>query len=472
MEIRYILNKTPRFAFLTLIILALLASPVSAQESTAGGPIYEVKAGDTLWTIARNLHISYDALLAANDLTANSSIIPGTQLVIPGLEDINGVLDTVKVSYGETLDSIGRRYGIPAEDLIRLNRLTSPLELYVGVSAVLVGEDEISEINGERATLAPGQSALELAIESNLNHWALINANGEVGSWDLIPGEVLLLPETESDGPGGFPAAIQNANYSPGRFIQGHTSVMQVKAPEDTEITGSLGEYPLHFYSQDGEIYLALQGLHAKEEVGLTQLSVSGKLPDGTPFAHTQMVPINSGGYPYEDIVGVPQKTVGIEITEEETQTLKEYTDQATGSKYWSGAFTSPVPPELAGAYSSYYGGRRSYNGSGYYYFHSGLDFFSLMGGDIYAAAPGKVVFTGSLLLHGNTTLLDHGWGVYTLYAHQSEILVQVGQKVSGGEQIGRVGSTGRSSGPHLHFEVWVGGLQVDPLDWLENTYP
>lgn len=457
---------------MVLIILVLVTSPVSAQESTGNGPIYIVKAGDTLWTIARKLHISYDDLLTENDLTEESSIIPGIQLVIPGLEDLSGVLDTARVAYGENLESISRRYNVSQEDLVKLNRLTSPLELYVGVSVVLMGEEEIVETEGQRAALAPGQSTLELAIQSNLNPWTIINANGEGGSWDLIPGEVLLLPGTEGEGPGGFPGGIQTAFYSPTRFIQGHTSVMEVKASPDTEFVGSLGDYPLNFFTRDGKTYIALQGLHAKEQTGLKQLSISGTLPDGTPFAHSQMVEVFSGNYHYEDIIGVPPNTVGVGITEEETQTLKEFTDLASASKLWSGNFSMPVPSWLEGAYSSYYGGRRSYNGSGYFYFHSGLDYFSQMGGDIYSAASGRVVYTGSLLLHGNTTLIDHGWGVYTLYAHQSEILVRVGEQVNVGQLIGRVGSTGRSSGPHFHWEVWVGGLQVDPLDWLEKTYP
>lgn len=466
------MNKIIRSAILVLVGLILVLSPVSAQESATTGPIYIIKAGDTLWTIARKLHITYDDLLAVNDLDESSSIIPGTQLVVPGFEDLSGVVGTAPVAYGENLQSISRRYNVPVEDLIRLNRLTSPLELYVGVSAVLIGEEELAEMGGERVSLAPGQSALELAIQSNVNPWTLIDANGEEGSWDLIPGEVLLLPGTESDGPGGFPAGIQDAAYTPTRFVQGHTSVMRVKAAEGTEIAGSLGDYPLNFFTQNDKTYLALQGLHAKEVIGLKQLSISGTLPDGTPFAHTQMVEVFSGNYPYEEIIGVPPQTVGVDITEEETLSLKEFTDQATGVKYWSGDFYEPVPSYLSGAYSSYFGGRRSYNGSGYFYFHSGLDFFSQMGGDIYATAPGRVVYIDSLLLHGNTTLIDHGWGVYTLYAHQSEILVQVGQQVNAGQLIGRVGSTGRSSGPHLHWEVWVGGLQVNPLDWLENTYP
>lgn len=472
MEIKLNLNKLLRTILLALIVIFGAVSPVLAQENTSSGPVYVVKAGDTLWTIARKFYVSYDGLLAINDLNASSSIIPGTELIIPGLEDFGGVIDTVQVSYGETLESISRRYQVPTEDLIRINRLTSPLELYVGVSAVVVDQEEIREMGGERISLAPGQSALELAIQSNLNPWEMITANGEAGSWDIIPGEVLLVPGTEGQDLGGFPAAISSARYSPGQFIQGRTNVMRVKAPEGTEITGSLGDYSLEFFTENGKTYLALQGLHATERTGLQPLSLSGTLPDGTPFAHTQMVEIFSGNYHYEDIVGVPQNTVGVAITDEETETLQGYTDLASGTKYWTGDFFDPVPAHLAEAFASYYGGRRSYNGSGYYYFHSGLDFFSLMGGDIYAAAPGKVVYKGSLLLHGNTTLIDHGWGVYTLYAHQSEILVQVGQQVSAGQLIGRVGSTGRSNGPHLHWEVWVGGLQVDPMDWLEGSFP
>ena len=466
------MNKFTRSALFLLVALMLLTIPVSAQENSNNGPVYIVKAGDTLWTIARKLHISYEDLLAVNELDTESSIIPGIELVIPGWEDISGVLDTVRVPYGESLESISRKYHVPIEDLVKLNRLTTPLELYVGVSAVVIGEEGVTEVGGQRAALSPGQTALELAIQSNENPWTLINTNGVGGSWDLIPGEVLVLPDTESDGPGGFPDGISTASYSPTRLAQGHTTVLRVSAPDGTELSGILGEYPLSFFSQDGTTYLALQGLHAKEKIGLKPLSISGILPDGTPFAHTQMVEVFSGNYHYEDIIGVPQNTVGVAITEEETQTLKEYADNATSSKLWSGGFAEPVPPYLSGAYASYFGGRRSYNGSGYYYFHSGLDYFSQMGGEIYASAPGKVVYTGSLLLHGNTTLIDHGWGVFSLYAHQSENLVQVGQQVKAGQLIGRVGSTGRSTGPHLHWEVWVGGIQVDPIDWLENSYP
>jgi murein DD-endopeptidase MepM/ murein hydrolase activator NlpD len=68
--------------------------------------------------------------------------------------------------------------------------------------------------------------------------------------------------------------------------------------------------------------------------------------------------------------------------------------------------------------------------------------------------------------------MIDHGWGVYTAYMHQSEIYVSVGEHVDKGQLIGLVGNTGRVEGPHLHFEVLVGGVQVNPLEWLNREFP
>jgi murein DD-endopeptidase MepM/ murein hydrolase activator NlpD len=126
------------------------------------------------------------------------------------------------------------------------------------------------------------------------------------------------------------------------------------------------------------------------------------------------------------------------------------------------------------------FGERRSYNNGVYTNFHAGLDFGGGEGLDIYAAADGVVVFTGSLEIRGNATIIDHGWGVYTAYFHQSEIDVKVGDHVQAGQVIGKVGHTGRvddsagfqNAGAHLHWEIWVNGVQVDPVEWLNYEYP
>ena len=138
----------------------------------------------------------------------------------------------------------------------------------------------------------------------------------------------------------------------------------------------------------------------------------------------------------------------------------------------WDDLFVSPVPPELSECWTSFFGNRRAYNGSTYDYFHSGLDFCGRVGTELYPPAAGKVVFTDSLIVRGGVVVIDHGWGVYSAYDHLSEIIVNPGDFVQPGQTIGLGGETGRTTGPHLHWEVWVGGVQVDPVDWLSQVYP
>jgi murein DD-endopeptidase MepM/ murein hydrolase activator NlpD len=106
------------------------------------------------------------------------------------------------------------------------------------------------------------------------------------------------------------------------------------------------------------------------------------------------------------------------------------------------------------------------------YGIHTGIDFCGGEGLPIFAPAAGRVVFAAPLTVRGNATIIDHGWGVYSGFWHQSEIQVNVGDVVEQGQVIGLVGGTGRSTGPHQHWEVWVNGVQVDPLNWLNQAYP
>lgn len=467
--------KTFRLPLLALLVSLLMISPVGAQENTSGGPEYIVRSGDTLWTIARELHIPYRDFLEANNLTGESTVIPGQRLVIPGYEGLGGVLETIPVRYGESLTSLSRTYGLSESLIVELNRLTSPLELYQGVSVVLhvqEGETAGEPLGGRRMALRPGQTLLEAAVEHDLNPWSLVTANSLESTWHLVPGDVIREPQGEDQGPGAFPSSIESLTTRPEQFTQGKTAVVRVRAPKDAQVNGALGGRPLNFFRSVGGDYIALQGIHARAELGIEPLSLSGVLPDGTFFAHQQMVRIYSGNYPYETITGIPPETVDEKVSADEEELLVELVSSPTDQKRWAGAFSAPVPDPYSDCWPSLFGNRRSFNGSGYHYFHSGLDFCAAMGMDIYAAAPGEVVYTGNLVIHGNTTVIDHGWGVYTLYAHQTEFLVQKGQRVEGGQLIGRVGSTGRSSGPHLHLTVWVGGVQVDPRDWLQTRYP
>ena len=98
---------------------------------------------------------------------------------------------------------------------------------------------------------------------------------------------------------------------------------------------------------------------------------------------------------------------------------------------------------------------------------HAGIDFHGSTGTPILAAEAGTMVFAGQRGGYGNTVVIDHGGSLATLYAHQSRLAVTTGDEVHQGEAIGAVGSTGFSTGPHLHFEVRVGGTPVDPLNYL-----
>ena len=98
---------------------------------------------------------------------------------------------------------------------------------------------------------------------------------------------------------------------------------------------------------------------------------------------------------------------------------------------------------------------------------HKGLDIAAPYGSDIMAAGKGKVVFAGRKGAYGNLIIIEHGYGIITYYAHASKLLVEAGQEVNKGEVIARIGSTGRSTAPHLHFEVRINNEPVDPLKYI-----
>lgn len=102
--------------------------------------------------------------------------------------------------------------------------------------------------------------------------------------------------------------------------------------------------------------------------------------------------------------------------------------------------------------------------------FHSGVDLSAPMGTPIAAARAGTVIHAGPAGGYGNLVIVDHGNGITSRYAHCSAIDVQKGDPVAAGQPIARVGSTGRSTGPHLHFEVRNGGTAIDPESWLKGS--
>ena len=137
----------------------------------------------------------------------------------------------------------------------------------------------------------------------------------------------------------------------------------------------------------------------------------------------------------------------------------------SSGTKYTGGVMVWPAPQYTR--ISSEFGGR-THPVSGEYKYHSGMDLAAPGGSPILAAASGKVIIAGNTGNgYGNYVVIDHGGGITTLYGHCSKLLVKKGQSVSRGQQIAKVGSTGLSTGNHLHFEVRVKGACVNPRKYI-----
>lgn len=147
------------------------------------------------------------------------------------------------------------------------------------------------------------------------------------------------------------------------------------------------------------------------------------------------------------------------------TSSIRNSGSSSSSSKYNGGIMAWPVPS--CHTISSGYGGR-IHPTTGKYKFHGGLDIPGSYGSAIVAANSGKVIWAGNRGdSYGNYVIIDHGGGVSTLYGHSSKVLVSSGQSVSRGQRIANVGSTGRSTGPHCHFEVRINGSRVNPTPYV-----
>jgi murein DD-endopeptidase MepM/ murein hydrolase activator NlpD len=467
-----------RFFFILIILLGwVFTIPALAQDEPQPEPVYVVQDGDTLWGIALRFGLTMDELLQANPLINANLLKAGDEVIIPGLAGISGRLQTLDLALGVSLRSLSRAYAVPQATISRLNRLVSPGQMYIGDQLILpVSTDELLPTWSQRSVLNPGQSLLELAVLENTTPWSISLINHLSAPTQTQPGDILYMPVSEPDAgaisPGALLPQISSASMNASPLVQGRTVVLRLAAPSDWEIQGELLDHPLSFFRLPEGDWVALQGVHAMTETGLYPLSLQVTLPGGSSWNFSQAVRVVSGDYFNDPDLIVDPATIDPQVTGPENEQWDALAAPVTAGKLWEGGFVSPVDRDFAECWTSYYGNRRSYNGSGYLYFHTGLDFCGAVGNNIYAPAAGVVVFAGPLAVRGNATMINHGWGVYSAYMHQSEITVNVGDSVEPGQLIGLVGGTGRVSGPHLHLEIWVGGVQVDPLEWLQSVFP
>jgi murein DD-endopeptidase MepM/ murein hydrolase activator NlpD len=153
------------------------------------------------------------------------------------------------------------------------------------------------------------------------------------------------------------------------------------------------------------------------------------------------------------------------ERVDREEKRLKALFQNLREEKLWNGAFLRPVP----GRVTTNFGLRRVINGQPRNP-HTGLDLRGEKGTPVLASNSGAVVLVDALFFSGKSVILDHGWGFYSMYFHLSETLAGEGDRIRKGAVLGRVGSTGRSTRPHLHWAVRINGARVDPLSLLRST--
>ena len=450
---------------------ALSATPVPSGSPSAG-PIYVVQSGDTLWDIASRFDVSLSDLESINNLTTTDINI-GDKLIIPGLAGLNGTLITQPVPFGETLPSLSRQYRMDQATLEKINHIVSPSELYVGYGLIIL-EQANQPPWTSRANLEEGETMLELAVKGDTDPWTVAQINGLAEPSNGLPGDTLYLPAGNSEAaPSGLPAALVSAQVDPLPLVQGSTAQIKVVTSQPVTLGGLLVDHPLHFYPTDANTQVTLQGVYGGLDPGLYPLRIDVTKADGAVQSFEQMVLVGSGNFPTDPALEVDPSTIDPAVTGPEDQWLLSLTSVITPEKYWNGIFQLPVATPFC--IRAGFGDIRSYNGGVFKDFHTGVDYGVCSAAhplDIYAAADGVVVFTGLKTVRGNATIIDDGQGVFTCYYHQSKFLVSVGEHVKAGQLIGQIGDTGRVTGPHLHFEVWVNGIQVNPLPWLAQVFP
>lgn|SRR5215469_2152994 len=210
-------------------------------------------------------------------------------------------------------------------------------------------------------------------------------------------------------------------------------------------------------FRPDGDAFSALAGVNLNRAPGHYLLDLGVETID---------IAVTRRAYPSSAIT-VPQKFVEPpkEVQKqiaEEVAIKQSVFESSRSNRFWRGAFVAPANT----AYTSSFGVRRTYNGRTLSV-HQGLDYRASLGTQVTAANSGRIAIARDMYFEGGFIVIDHGESIFTLYMHLSEFLVREGANVEKGDAIGRSGSSGRVTGPHLHFAVRWEGAYLEPATLL-----
>ncbi len=244
----------------------------------------------------------------------------------------------------------------------------------------------------------------------------------------------------------------------------------KLETPMSKAYVAHLGaRYPFYKHPTLGEFdYYALvpTGYYAKPK---KKDAVIVYITEGKKYYISVPIMIVKGKYKSERLKVKPSKATfskkdNIRIKREAKEAKKIYS-KVTQESYITEVFEKPLTSKI----TSLFGNKRVFNGVLKSY-HSGTDFRAPTGTPITASNAGIVVIAKNRFFAGNSVVIDHGYGLYTQYYHLSKFKVKIGDKLEKGQVLGLAGSTGRSTGPHLHFGVKVQGVTVDPMQFLETV--
>jgi murein DD-endopeptidase MepM/ murein hydrolase activator NlpD len=255
----------------------------------------------------------------------------------------------------------------------------------------------------------------------------------------------------------------------PGRIQPGHVIRLIVAAPAGVSaVTALWQEHEVVWVNQPDGTWDALIGIDIADVPGPRSVHVSARRTDGTILTATHTFSVEPKAVRTRRIRVDPKFVTppasALPRIQEETALLNALFGRTSPERLWTADAMRPVE----GVAVSGFGVRTILNGQAGGP-HNGLDLAAPTGTPIYAPAPGIVAYAREFYYSGNTVVVDHGQGLYSTMAHLSVIDVHEGDPVAKGTLIGKVGATGRVTGPHLHWGVRLYGARVDPLSLLET---
>ena len=368
---------------------------------------------------------------------------------------------------GDTWSALAYRTGMSAADLRaaygHMNRQREPV---IGMTVQLpVGAGQL----GVLARTGDG-GLLATAVANNRSAWQIAQGNGLSSPYRPTFYQPLILRGGDQP-PRDLPVGYTHLELShiPARPGQALGLRGQTTTPITSMAWLDLAEWDVF---GNGRYQIGLTGTGAFYGKGQPELAIlpknemrNAKIPLWTqPYL---FVDDNVWNYQQLTLTGSAAEIDQAAIDAERAR-LFEIWGQATAVPQWTDAFRQPITNYLE--ISATYGDRRSYNGGPYRTYHEGVDFSAYGGTEVYATAVGTVVVAESLFVRGGAVIIDHGLGVYTGVYHLSEVIAQAGQTVQPGDLIGRVGTTGFSTGNHLHWDLLVNSTWVDALSWQEQN--